>query len=546
MKASDLMTQCLEHENVEYIFGLPGEENLELMESLSSSKIKFMIMRHEQGAAFAADLYGRIKQKPGVCLSTLGPGALNLATGVASANLDHSPLVAITGQAEFRQSHRELHQYVDIVSAFKPITKWNARIASGESAPEIVRKAFYIAKKEKQGATHIELPNDIAGEQANGQPLDIPDENNTNPVDSLITSAAKIINEAKYPIILAGNGLIRTNTCNALLSFAEATNIPVAKTFMSKGSIPSGHKLSLGTIGLQSKDYLLCEFDRADVVITIGYDLVEYAPTHWNAEKNKRIINIDTASAEFIDSHYAFEQQLIGDLAYILEKLGMIVKKRTAREQSKKLEQLKQTIYGGDNFSEKYPLKPQYILHVLRDALAKDDILISDVGAHKLWIARLFPTYVPNTVIISNGFASMGIALPGAIGAKLAAPEKRVVAVSGDGGFLMNMQELETAKRLALPFVNVIVNDNGYGAIEWSQQRSGKKTFGVKFGNPDFVKLAESFGAKGYRIERASEFEEILKNAIKNEELAVIDVPVDYSENMVLTKKLGPNICQVF
>ncbi len=257
MKSSDLIVKCLERESVEYIFGLPGEENLELMESLSNSQIKFITMRHEQGAAFAADLYGRIKHKPGVCLSTLGPGALNLATGVASANLDHSPLVAITGQAEFKQSHRELHQYVDIVSAFKPITKWNARIVSADSAPEIVRKAFYIARKEKQGATHIELPNDIAAEQTSALPLTIADDSEVAPSDNLITHAAKLINEAKYPIILAGNGLMRTETCDALVAFSEATNIPVAKTFMSKGSIPSGHKLSLGTIGLQSKDYLL-------------------------------------------------------------------------------------------------------------------------------------------------------------------------------------------------------------------------------------------------------------------------------------------------
>lgn len=547
MKTSDLIVKCLEREQVEYIFGLPGEENLELMESLFNSQIKFITMRHEQGAAFAADLYGRIKHKPGVCLSTLGPGALNLATGVASANLDHSPLVAITGQAEFKQSHREVHQYVDIVSAFKPITKWNARIASADSAPEIVRKAFYIAEKEKQGATHIELPNDIAAEQTTALPLTIADNGSVAPADKLIEHAAKLINEAKYPIILAGNGLIRTETCDALVAFAESTNVPVAKTFMSKGSIPSGHKLSLGTIGLQSKDYLLCEFDRADVVITIGYDLVEYSPNHWNAEKNKKIIDIDTVPIEFIDSHYAFDVQLVGDFRVILDKLAKQIKKRAEPQHTKKLEQLKESIYGQrDHFKDSFPLKPQFILHALRSALAKDDILISDVGAHKLWIARLFPTYVPNTVIISNGFASMGIALPGAIGAKLAAPDKRVVAVSGDGGFVMNMQELETAKRLGINFVNVIVNDNGYGAIEWTQQRHDKKVFGVKFGNPDFVKLAESFGAKGYRIERASELEEILKNAIKNDELAVIDVPVDYSENMVLTKKLGPNICQVF
>ncbi len=547
MKSADLMVKCLEHEGVKYIFGLPGEETVEFMDALSTSSIEFILTRHEQGAAFMADLYGRITHKAGVCLATLGPGALNLATGIASAHLDHSPLVAITGQTDSQLAHRELHQYVDIVRAFEPITKWNARITNPASIPELVRKAFYVAQQEKQGATHLELPSDVADRETDAHVMKHTVPARVVPSAASLKEAARLINEARHPIILAGNGLIRTQSCAALLLFAEATNIPVAKTFMSKGAIPSGHLLSLGTIGLQSKDYLLCEFDRADLVITVGYDLVEYAPQHWNKEKSKKIIDIDSVPARVLDADYDFNLQLVGDFEAILGTLAAMVKKRERPASHSKLDEFKNEIYGVKaGMERRYPLTPQFALKALRGALANDSILISDVGAHKLWIARLFPTYIPNTVIISNGFASMGIALPGAIGAKLAKPDTTIVSVSGDGGFLMNFQELETAKRLGLSFVNVIFNDGGYGAIEWTQQRHGKKNFGVKFGNPDFVKLAESFGAKGYRVERASEFEEILKNAIKNEELAVIDVPIDYSENMVLTKKLGPNVCQMF
>ncbi|HLC68714.1 MAG TPA: acetolactate synthase large subunit [Candidatus Bilamarchaeaceae archaeon] len=533
MKVSELMVQCLENEKVEYIFGLPGEENIEFLDALSSSSIRFITTRHEQGAAFAADVYGRIKHAPGVCLSTLGPGALNLATGVANANLDHSPLVAITGQADSRLLHQEQHQYIDIVQAFRPITKWNARINTPDSVPEIVRKAFRTAIREKQGATHIELSNDTAAQKTQEKPLSVVSLPLGRCATESIERAATIINRSRYPIILCGNGVVRMQAHRELIAFAEATHIPVAKTFMSKGTISSKHPLSLGTLGLPGKDHILEEFHQADVVIPIGYDLVEYSPSRWNPDKNKKIICIDTIAAEYVDAHYAVAVEMVGSLQFSLQELAPHIKKRryAAPRYLKEFIQKERT-----GFTCSYPFKPQHVLVALRKAMREKDILVSDVGVHKLWISRLFATYRPNTVIISNGLASMGIAVPGAIGAKLAAPDKKIFSANGDGGFLMNMQELETAKRLGIAFTVIIFNDNAYGAIEWAQIRHGKKPFGVKVTNPDFVKLAESFGVQGYRVERAGELEETLNTAARSNELCVVEIPVDYSEN----KKLLP------
>ncbi|MDO8554514.1 MAG: acetolactate synthase large subunit [Candidatus Micrarchaeota archaeon] len=526
MNSANLMVKCLENEGVEYIFGLPGEENLELMESLSNSnKIKFVTARHEQGAAFMADVYGRIRYKPGICLATLGPGALNLMTGVASANLDHSPLVAITGQADFKEMHKEQHQYIDIVGAFRPITKWNTRISSPDSVPEVVRKAFRIATTEKFGATHIEFANDIAKSETTAQPLKIVKNAGFCSEEEEVKKAAGLITNAKYPIILCGNGVVRTQYAKELIAFAELSGIPVAKTFMSKGAIPGIHPLSLGTIGLKSRDYILEEFEKADLVITVGYDMVEYSPSYWNPDKNKTIIAIDSISEKFVDVHLQFDVELVGDIKCNLNKLGKLLKKR----QFTKPEKLKEAVRKErEDFEISYPLKAQHVLSALRKVMKEDDILVSDVGEHKLLISRLFPTTKPNTVVISNGLASMGIALPGAIGAKFAAPDHNVFAVNGDGGFLMNVQELETAKRMNIPFVCIIVNDGSYGMIEKHQVNQGKKIFGTKIGNPDFVKLAESFGARGYRVEKASEIDEILKQAVKSKELCVIDVPIKY------------------
>jgi len=543
MKGSNLLVKCLENEDVEYIFGIPGEETLELMDSLSNSKIKFILTRHEQGAAFMANVYGRLAGKPGVCLATLGPGATNLITGVADAHLDRAPLVAITGQAPLGAVYKESHQYIDVAHIFTSFTEWNGTILRASFIPEMVRKAFKRAL-ETPGATHLELPQDAAIEESDESPL--PSERayrRVEPDIDAVHKAAELIKESEYPIILAGNGVIRSSASKELSDFAKANEIAVVNTFMGKGVVSARDELSMGTVGLQAKDYVFCGIERSDLVLTVGYDLVEYSPKHWNPGE-KRIIHIDHKTAD-IDEHYQPKVEIIGDIKASLRNLTEQTGYKKSVDYSKKLREYmieELTAYEKD---ASFPLKPQRVVSDIRKALADDDILVCDVGAHKMWISRLYPAYVPNTVIISNGFAAMGIALPGAIAAKLVHPDKKIIAATGDGGFLMNEQELETAIRLGLSFVVVIFNDSKYGLIEWNQLNKSRKSYGVEFTNPDFVKLAESYGAVGVRIEKGDSLEEVLKEGLASGKLWVIDVPVDYSENMKLSEKLGRNVCQI-
>ncbi len=543
MKASELFVKSLENEEVKYIFGLPGEENLDVMDAFLDSKIQFIQTRHEQGAAFMADVYGRLTGKAGVCLSTLGPGATNLITGVADANMDHAPVVAITGQAGLLRMHKESHQYLDLVDIFKPVTKWNTQIKRPEIIPEVVRKAFKVAQTEKRGATHIDFPEDAAKEQVEGEPLRPQLPYPTEPSRHQVDRAVKIIADAKFPMIIAGNGVIRNQASEALVGFAEKLNIPVANTFMAKGVISYSHPLSLFTVGIQSKDYVSCGLDRADVIIAIGYDLVELDPQHINPERNKKIIHIDTTPAE-VDSSYIVEVGVLGNISSSLDLIAERVKPKDSTYSSTLRELILGEIeeYANDMG---FPLKPQKIISDVRSVLNEDDIIISDVGAHKMWIARMYPAYKPNTCIISNGFASMGIALPGAIAAKIAYPNKKIIAVCGDGGFLMNSQELETAIRLKTPFVSLIINDNGYGLISWKQMMRFKRKAYVDFQNPDFVTYAKSFGAAGYKVNKADELVPILKDALEQNVPAVIDCPVDYKENLNLTEKLGKITCPI-
>lgn len=540
MKASDLFVRCLENEEVRFIFGLPGEENMDLLESLRSSSIQFVTTRHEQGAAFMADVYGRLTGRAGVCLSTLGPGATNLVTGIADANLDRAPLVAITGQTSLERTHKESHQFIDIVENFHPITKWNARIEKPEVIPEIVRKAFKIAQSEKPGSCHIEVPEDVAAhETAEASPLPYPKQVTiSGPDASAIRRAVSLIKESRYPIILAGNGVIRGHAASALQKFAEKTRIPVAHTFMGKGVIPYENDLSLLSIGLQAHDYVNCGFDKADLVIAVGYDLVEYSPRFWNPKRDKVIVHVDFTPSE-VDAHYLPAIELVGDIRKILEHLEEDSSAGQTIDYYKALRSYILQDFEENSRNDSFPLKPQRILHDVRQVMGREDILISDVGAHKIWVARMYPAHMPNTVIISNGFASMGIALPGAIAAKMVFPDRKVLALAGDGGFLMNIQELETARRLGVKFVSLIFNDGRYGLIDWKQVRQFGKAFGVSFGNPDFVKLAEAFGVKGYRVESANKLLPILEDAFRQSDCAIIDCPVDYGENLKLTEKLG-------
>jgi acetolactate synthase I/II/III large subunit len=546
MTGAELLVRCLENERLEQMFGVPGEENIAVLEVIRDSKIHFLQTRHEQGAAFMADVQGRLTGKASVCLATLGPGATNLLTGVADANMDRAPLVAITGQVATERFHKESHQYLDLISLYRPAVKWNAQLVRPQVVPEAVRKAFKVAQTEKPGATHLDLPEDVAEAEASAglDPLLPQQAFPTEPLDQQIERAAKIILEARDPVVLAGNGVARGRASEALRRFTDSLGIPVVETFMGKGSLPDTHPLCLGTVGLQEHDYVSCGLDRADAVICVGYDLVEYAPARWNPRRDKRIVHIDPSPAE-VDAAY---QVSVGVQGAIAESLARIVEQTSARADSGKirggaLREIIQKEFRAEAEGDAFPLKPQQVVRALRQVLGDNDILISDVGAHKLWIARMYPCMAPNTCIISNGFASMGIALPGAIGAKLLYPQRRVLAACGDGGFLMSVQELETAVRAQTNFVALIFEDSGYGVIKWKQlKRYGRPAF-VHFNNPDFVALAASFGCRGYRVTAAQELQPILEDAFRQQVPSVVACPVDYGENLRLTEKLGAWVC---
>lgn len=544
MKASDLIVQCLENEGVRYVFGLPGEEILDILDSLVGSAITFVPTRHEQGAAFMADAYGRLTGRAGVCLSTLGPGATNLATGVADANLDRAPLVAISGQAGRDRVHKESHQRVDIVAHLRPITKWNTHVETSAVIPEVIRKAFKLAEAEKPGACHIEVPEDVAGEMVEGSPLSTERSRRPSPDRTALQTAARLIDDASFPLIFAGNGVIRGGASRELGELARSHQMPVVHTFMAKGSMPYDDDLCLLSAGLQARDYISCGFDKADLIIAVGYDPVEYAPKHWNPDRNKPIIHIDFTPAE-VDSFYQPAVEVVADVREALALLNGLVKSEKDPAPFLTLRRfiLEQIEEGCTD--DTFPLKPQRILRDLRAHMGRDDILVSDVGSHKLWIARTYPAYEPNTVLISNGFAAMGFALPAAVAAKLVHPERKVVAVSGDGGFLMNCQELETARRLGLAIVNVIFRDGSYNLIQWKQETHLGRESGVRFGNPDFVELARAFGAKGYRVDSARQLSPALADALAQTGPSIVDVPVDYRENAKLTARLGRLVCPI-
>ena len=547
IKASDLLVKCLETEEVEYIFGIPGEENADLMISLLDSKIKFILTRHEQGAAFMADVYGRLTGKVGVCLATLGPGATNLVTGVANANMDRSRLIAITGQKDSHLLHKESHQNMDAITMFKPITKWNWSIRNAKNIPEIVRRAFKIALSEKPGATHIELPQDIAKRKSNIPPI-IPQKiRRSKANEDLIKEAAEIILQAKRPMLFIGNGCIREDASEAIRRFAERTGICSMNTFMAKGVIRDDQERHLRTIGIKDADHALLAMKEADVVIAVGLDLVEYSPISWNSELNKTIIHIDFTPSE-VYTFYRPEVEIISDIEYAINAiLDEIERQQKQHPESIDLprkdipetfERIRQEVdirtesFKNDN---SYPIQPEKLVSDVRDALDEKDIVLSDVGAHKLWISKIYKTYEPNTCIIPNGFCSMGFAVPGAIAAKIVYPERNVVAMCGDAGFLMNVQELETATRLKIPIIIVIWCDRDLGLISLKQLDEFGKTSHTKFDNPDFVYLAKSFGAVGHHVKSVKEFEEKLQEAkLEKEKVTIIAVDVNYSRNRIL------------
>jgi acetolactate synthase-1/2/3 large subunit len=457
---------------------------------------------------------------------------------VADAFLDRAPLVALTGQGDLERMHKESHQYIDLLRVMRPITKWNARLSDAAIIPEVVRKAFKLAEAEKPGATHIELPEDVMVEEIDAQPLPRSRQIRSEPAARELLRAADLIRSAITPVVLAGNGVVRAKAAPALREFVRATGIPVAETFMGKGLIPPDSAKWLGSVGLQSGDYNMAGFDEADVVLAIGYDLVEHSPEHWNPRRDKQIICIDSVPAE-IDEYFIPEVELIGDIYHVLTRLGEECRQAPHQGGSTRLRDVVLGRFEQAKDDDAFPVQPPRALYEIRQALGREDILISDVGLHKLWIGRMFPAYEPNTVLIANGLAGMGFAVPAAIGAKLVHPDRNVVTVNGDGGFLMNCQELETAVRLKTSIVNVVWENSQYGSIVWKQDKKFGTHFGTDFTNPDFVKLAEGFGMPAWRCDSADEFGERLRQALGLDVPSLIVLPIDYSIDVAISEELG-------
>jgi acetolactate synthase-1/2/3 large subunit len=550
MKASDLLVRCLEEEGIEYIFGVPGEENADFMISLEkSNRIRFILTRHEQGAAFMAEVYGRLTGNPAGALGTLGPGATNLITGVADSNMDRAPMLVLTGQGSTDRLHKESHQIMDVVSMFRPVTKWATTILNPDTIPEIVRKAVRLARTEKPGAVHIELPEDVAAEETDKIPMQPRRFRRSVPDDKIVDQAFSMLEAAKRPVILAGNGCIRKRASKQLREFCEKTGIGVVSTFMAKGCVDMDAGYCLFTVGLGSKDFISRAIDDADLVITLGFDMVEYHPELWNEKGDKTIIHADFLAAE-IDDNYHPTVELIGDLGHTLWMLNERAAKsdrlvfeldgqRQARaDMIRDFEEHKDDQTSGS-------IRPQKALWDARKAMGPEDILLSDVGAHKMWIARHYQCHEPNTCLIPNGFCSMGFALPGSIAAGLVNPGKRVLAIAGDAGFMMNVQEMETAKRLGVDIVVMVWADNEYGLIAWKQDDHFGHHTDLSFGNPDWNQLAAAFGWHGHYVSESQELLSTLETAFNEKGPSLVVIPIDYRENPLLTKKLGEITCTI-
>ncbi len=538
---ADLIVECLEREGVTHVFGIPGEENIHLVDALSRSSIRFVLVRHEQGASFMAETYGRLSGRAGVCSTTLGPGAINLLTGVADATTNSTPVVALSAQVGMNRSYKESHQGVDLVSMFAPVTKWSALVATTEAAPEMIRKSFKLAQTERPGAVYLAVPEDIesAPAPAGAVPLPVNVPRPDEPSERQVARAAAILTAAVNPIVLAGHGAARADAGSALIRFAEVLGVSVATTFHGKGIFPDDHPQALGAIGFMRHDYVNFGFDQADVVVTVGYELQEFDPVRINPGGDKQIIHIHRFPAE-VDVHYNVSVGLQADIGQSLDALGAAVDCRF-ENQTAKLEirgLLAQELAEGSR-DERFPLAPARIVADTRAAMGRNDIVLVDTGALKMWMARLYPTYAPNTCLMSNGLSTMAWSLPGAIGAKIARPDAKVLVATGDGGFLMNSQEIETALRERIPMVILIWVDNAYGLISWKMDLEIGRDVDTAFGNPDFVAYARSFGATGYEITSSEQLLPTLQAALAEDTVSVIACPVDYSANRELIRSLG-------
>lgn len=550
MKASDLMVKCLEEEGIEYIFGVPGEENADFMISLEeSSQITFILTRHEQGAAFMAEIYGRLMGTPAACLSTLGPGATNLITGVADANMDRAPMLVLTGQGSTRRLHKESHQIMDVVKMFEPVTKWATSIIHADSIPEIMRKAVRIARSEKPGAVLVELPEDIATHETDVMPMKPIRFRRSSANREMLLAAVEKLKAARRPLILAGNGCVRKRSAQYLRELAELTGIGVLNTFMAKGAIDPDSPQSLYTIGLGSKDIGTCAIDAADLVLSIGFDMVEYHPSLWNDHGQKSIIHLDFLPAE-IDSAYHPEIELVGDIADTLKALLDELKKHgefnfDLAQQARVRDEMRAELMAYSDDKTSGIIKPQKVLHDVQKVYAEDGLLLSDVGAHKMWIARHYHCKTPNGCLIPNGFCSMGFALPGAIAASIVDPQRKILGIAGDAGFLMNVQEMETAARLNSNITIMVWEDNMYGLIAWKQSAHFGKHTDLSFSNPDWELLAKSFRWDYQFVGESDQLLAALNNAANHYGPSLIVIPIDYSENEKLTQQLGQLTCTI-
>jgi len=539
--AARSMVECLENEGVSVVFGLPGEENIRFVQALAASNIRYVLTRHEQGAAFMAEMYGRVTGRAAVVSATLGPGAINMQLGVADATTNSTPLVAISAQVGQDREYKESHQYVDLVTMFAPITRWADGIPTARAIPEMIRKAFKLAETERPAAVYLAVPEHIDADDMDYDLTPLPRNvvRAEAPAPGQVQRAADVLREAKRPVVLAGHGAARADATAALVRFSEELGVPVANTFHGKGVMPDDRPNSIGTIGFMRRDYVNFGFDNADAIIAVGYELQEFDPARINPKSDKKIIHIHRFPAE-VDMHYPVDVGIIGDISASLDALrdAMTGCRFDDAATGPGRDLLADEFRRGQQDS-RFPLAPQRIVADTRAALGRSDVVLVDTGATKMWMARLYPTYERNTCLISNGLSTMAFALPGALGVKLARPEAKVLAVVGDGAFLMNSQEIETAVRERIPLVVLIWEDGGYGLIEWKMDLELGEHHYVRFNNPDVVTYAESFGAKGYRITAADQLLPTLRTALADDGVSLIACPVDYSENLRLTDTLG-------
>ncbi len=532
MKTSDLLVRCLENEGVEYIFGIPGEENLDFLESLRNSDIRLILTRHEQAAGFMAATLGRLTGKVGVCLSTLGPGATNFVTSAAYALLGGMPVLFITGQKPIRASKQGRFQIVDIVHMMEPVTKFTRQIVDGNNVPSLVRECFRVATDEKPGAVHLELPEDVAADEVDREPFVVADVAPPGANTSAIREAAAMIQGAERPLLLVASACNRNDSAPALRDFVDRTGIYFFSTQMGKGAVDERHPRCLGTAALSDGDYLHCAIERADLIINVGHDVSEKPPFIMRAG-GQTVIHLSYFPAEMDDVYFP-QHEVIGCTAANMRMLADSIEPCETWDFDyfeRVRTEIQDHVFTEKADAESFPNVPQRIVADLRSAVPSDGILSLDNGMYKIWFARNYQAHEPNTVLLDNALASMGAGLPAAIGAKIVHPDRKVVAICGDGGFMMNSQEMETAVRLGLDLIVIVLRDDGYGMIKWKQTGGGFAPYGLDFGNPDFVAYARSYGADGVRIERTGQLVEELENRFAAGGVHLVEVPIDYSEN---------------